>query len=423
VTVHDLVGIGIGPFNLSLAALASPIEDLDAIFLERRRDFSWHPGMMLDGARVQVPFLADLVTLVDPTSRWSFLAYLSQRQRLYPFYFGERLHASRREYEDYCRWVAASLPSCRFGACVEEIRVAGGAFEVRLGGSGESLLARNLVLGVGTEPALPAALDTGDGAPILHSAEYLPHREELIRLDDVTVVGGGQSGAEIVLDLLRARPGGRLRWLVRSPAIAPMEYSKLGLEHFTPDYAAYFRELPEEVRDPLVESQSQLYRAISAETIADIQEVLYERSLGGWPEVEIRPHVEVLGARRATGGLELTCRHREQRRPFRIETGAVVAATGYRPRHPSFLEGLEALIDRDRRGRYRVGEDFAVALTGPAPGRIFVQNAELHSHGVGAPDLGLGAHRAASILNALRGRAVYPLPERTAFTTFGAKCP
>jgi lysine N6-hydroxylase len=40
-----------------------------------------------------------------------------------------------------------------------------------------------------------------------------------------------------------------------------------------------------------------------------------------------------------------------------------------------------------------------------------VQNAERHTHGVGAPDLGLIAWRAATILNSL--------PERTAFTTFG----
>ena len=52
-------------------------------------------------------------------------------------------------------------------------------------------------------------------------------------------------------------------------------------------------------------------------------------------------------------------------------------------------------------------------------GGLYVQNAELHTHGVGTPDLGLGAHRAATILNALSGRETYRLPTRTAFTTFG----
>ncbi len=47
-----------------------------------------------------------------------------------------------------------------------------------------------------------------------------------------------------------------------------------------------------------------------------------------------------------------------------------------------------------------------------------MQNAELHSHGVGTPDLGLGAHRAAVILNAVAGRTVHHLPARTAWTSF-----
>jgi len=56
-------------------------------------------------------------------------------------------------------------------------------------------------------------------------------------------------------------------------------------------------------------------------------------------------------------------------------------------------------------------------------GRVYVQNAERHSHGVGAPDLGLAAWRSAVILNDLTGLLTgaehYPLPARTAFTTFG----
>ncbi len=63
---RDLVGIGIGPFNLSLAALADPLTDLDAVFYDRRPAFHWHPGLLIDGPRVQVPFLAALVPLAAP---------------------------------------------------------------------------------------------------------------------------------------------------------------------------------------------------------------------------------------------------------------------------------------------------------------------------------------------------------------------
>ncbi len=58
-----------------------------------------------------------------------------------------------------------------------------------------------------------------------------------------------------------------------------------------------------------------------------------------------------------------------------------------------------------------------------SPSTLFVQNAELHTHGVGTPDLGLGAHRSAVIANALAGREVYAVRERNVFQSFGAPLP
>ena len=101
-TEYDLVGVGLGPFNLGLAALAEPLTGLRTLFLDGRPAFAWHPGLLLEGAQLQVPFLADLVTLVDPTSRWSFLSYLRAQDRLFPFYFAERFHVPRREFDHYC---------------------------------------------------------------------------------------------------------------------------------------------------------------------------------------------------------------------------------------------------------------------------------------------------------------------------------
>ena len=43
--VHDLVGIGLGPFNLGLACLADPIDDLDALFLEARPEEGLGPKL------------------------------------------------------------------------------------------------------------------------------------------------------------------------------------------------------------------------------------------------------------------------------------------------------------------------------------------------------------------------------------------
>ena len=62
--------------------LSAPIDGLDGAFLEQRPEFDWHPGLMIEGATIQVPFLADLVSMADPTSPFSYLNFLKQRGRI-----------------------------------------------------------------------------------------------------------------------------------------------------------------------------------------------------------------------------------------------------------------------------------------------------------------------------------------------------
>ncbi|GFH35187.1 lysine N(6)-hydroxylase/L-ornithine N(5)-oxygenase family protein [Streptomyces pacificus] len=440
---HDLVGIGIGPFNLSLAALAhglrtgSTADALATAFYEQRPAFHWHAGLLIDGTTLQVPFLADLVTLADPTSPWSFLGYLKDHDRLFPFYFAERFHIERAEYDAYCRWVSERLPGLHFGHQVDAVRwnPEHSLFEVdftRLdpeGGARSPGLARtrHIAVGIGTEPHVPEPLQPLVDAPgvlVIHSADYLQHREQLLAAGHITVIGSGQSGAEVFLDVLRSRPAGaeQVHWLARTEAFAPMEYSKLGLEHFTPDYVHYFHALPEPARDDLLARQWQLHKGIGAGTIAAIHDELYRRSLhGGWPDAVLAPGVRVRTAGRvATTRVELHLEHFRQGVRSQLITDAVVLATGYRERPlDRVLVGLDPYLRRDAAGRPRIDAHFRLVMDPAVTGSVYVQNADRHTHGVGAPDLGLAAWRSATILNSLTGKEPYPLPRRSAFTSFG----
>lgn len=417
---QDVVGVGIGPFNLALAALLTRAPELDAAFFDARPAFAWHPGLMLDEADVQVPFLADLVTLADPTSPFSFLSYLHTHDRLYRFYLQEQLHPGRREFESYCRWVAAQLPSCRFGVRVEQVEPDGDAWRVETDTAG-TLHARAVVLGVGSAPAVPRCAAPHLGPDVLHTADWLTHREHALAARAVTVVGSGQSAAEVFADLLdNAAPHARLRWFTRSPGFYPMEYSKLGLEHFTPDYTRYFHALAPERRDALLDRQDLLYKGISADTSARIYDALYRRTVDAAElDVAYAANCELRGlAPRAGGGWRLELHEWQQDVAFADAADVVVLATGHRAADPP-LPRLGELAQLDAHGRPLVDLDHRVLMRDGATPPLYVQNAELHTHGVGTPDLGLGAQRGATIVNALCTREVYRLPARAAFQTFG----
>lgn len=77
--------------------------------------------MLLPTAKMQLPFYADLVTLANPCSRFTYLNYLKSVGRLFKFAVNESYYPYRSEYNNYCQWVAKQLNSLHFGFCCDAI--------------------------------------------------------------------------------------------------------------------------------------------------------------------------------------------------------------------------------------------------------------------------------------------------------------
>ncbi|GAA4350228.1 lysine N(6)-hydroxylase/L-ornithine N(5)-oxygenase family protein [Angustibacter luteus] len=429
--VHDVVGIGLGPFNLGLACLLDPLDDVDAVFLEARSELAWHPGMLLQGATLQTPFLADLVSLANPTSPLSFLSYLKQTGRLYPFYIRESFFPLRREFDAYCRWAAGQLRSVRLAQRVESVEydAADQAYVVHAvrpaTGDRSTYRGRRLVLGTGTPPYVPEPLRAqwASGGDVVHSSQYLQAAKSLRRSGSITVVGSGQSAAEIYADLLADLPAHdyQLTWLTRSPRFFPLEYTKLTLEMTSPDYTDYFHALPAETRDGLVRAQRSLYKGINSGLVNEIYDRLYELDLDGPQRTRLLTNTEVRTCERdGDGRLRLGVEQVEQRRRFEHTTGSLVLATGYRYAAPAFLDPIRHRIRWDEQGRFAVHRNYSVDVAGD---EVFVQNAELHTHGFVAPDLGMAAYRNSWLVRSITGREVYPIEQSIAHQEFGVPRP
>ena len=332
--VHDFVAVGIGPFNLGLACLAEPLDtrrDLprgtDRVRLAPRHDARRRhvagavPGRPGDDGR---PHLALQLPELPQGHRAAVL--LLHPRGLLPV---------RREYNDYCRWAAERLSSLRFGQYVDRIEHDGdllrGPHEQSEVFRGAPDRARRR-----HQPGRPARAAGGglDGTrpetESLHTADYLEHRETLRRLASVTVVGSGQSAAEVYADLLDSlAPGQSLNWVTRSPRFFPMEYTKLTLEMTSPEYTAYFQALPEATRDDLLREQKSLYKGISS----DLVDQIFDRSTrSGSPVVWTRrwSPAPSWSARRSDGSsYVLELHHHESDQDFALRTDGLVLATGY----------------------------------------------------------------------------------------------
>lgn len=420
--IYDFIGIGIGPFNLGLAALAHNVEGLNCLFFDKNEKFEWHPGMMLDNATLQVPFMADLVTMADPSSPFSFLNYLKKNNRIYKFYIRESFYILRQEYNNYCQWALAQLPSCRFGKNVSEIEHIPDAdiYRVKvvdnISGEEELFYTQRLVFATGTQPYMPPFIDKHPS--IIHSSAYLGFKVELLKKNSVTLVGSGQSAAEIFMDLLQSRPADmQLNWFTRSDRFFPMEYSKLTLELTSPEYVDHFYGLPASMKEKVLSKQNMLYKGINYDLINEIYDQLYQQSVS---QDELKVNIglcsELTGmSTDSVGNIVLNFTHIQQETSFEHVSDAVVLATGYKYKLPGFIRNIKDRISWDEKGRFEVQRNYAIDSKG---NELFVQNAELHTHGFVTPDLGMGAYRNSVILNSILGYEHYPVEKSIAFQTF-----
>jgi lysine N6-hydroxylase len=422
---YDIIGIGIGPFNLGLAALAHSIPNLKCVFFDQHESFNWHPGLLLDDARLQVPFYADLVTLADPCSPFNYLAYLKANQRLFRFAIRENYFPTRREYNEYGQWVARQLSSLKFGhRCISiDYDPKTQTYAVQVSdrrGQRSTFHGKHLVIGTGTMPSIPAFAEAHLSPLVFHSGDYLFRKPGLLDKKHISLVGSGQSAAEIFYDLLQHTDQiGSLRWFTRSERFHPMEYSKLTLEMTSPDYIDYFYRLSPAKKKNALAGQHNLYKGINFSLINAIYDKLYSlRTIKKAPPVALHTNSELTEITAlANGEVQLSFYQSETENAYTYPTEALILATGYTYQIPDFLQSIQDRINWTPDGLYDVGRNYSISKEGYT---IFVQNAELHTHGFNAPDLGMGPYRNSIILNTIIGHEHFALEKGIAFQNFGA---
>ena len=414
----DAVGVGAGPFNLSLAALLAPT-GYNARFFDKSADFEWHPGLLFPEATIQVSYLKDLVTLVDPTSPYSFLAFLRAHKRLYRFVNRTESRVSRKEFNQYLQWVAGRLPNVEFGAEVREVGIDAQGFSVRL--DRRVLTTQNIVLGTGLVPSIPPWGRSYLGDHVFHSNDYLRHPIDATGRV-VAVVGGGQSSAEVVWHLLLdlEHLPALLLWISHRSNFLPLDESPFTNELFNPVYSDYFFSLTQEQRNILLAEQKLASDGISPALLQRIYDRLYDLEFlqAAGRRVLLLPGHEVVDVQHSSAGCDLALRDRWGANRT-VHADVIVLGTGYSYVMPEAMQPLADRMSWDRDG-LPVRADFTVVWDGPPGLRIYAQDAARQMRGVADPNLSLMAWRSAIIANSLLGRQVYDVTGESTVFDLGA---
>lgn len=405
--LYDLLGVGVGPFNLSVAALMSRVHKKSSIFLERQKEFCWYPGMLIPNSYLQISFLKDLVTAADPTSPYSFLSYIIQKGRFYRFINAEYSFVERKEFADYLAWVAAQLDNLRFNQNIKEIELTKDAFVVH--SQNQTYLTQNLIMGTGISPNIPESLKRLPYEKCFHSHEYMM-RDADFSGKRVVIIGGGQSGVEILLDIVKRYPSVEsVVLLTRRNSLEVLDDSPFINEFFSPDYASFFYKLDPAKKKKIVDQQKLASDGVSRDSLIELIQTLYSHDFinPSKRKVSVYPCHEVVNAEYSNSGVTLQVQDNHKHRKISLDADIVICATGYKTYIPDVLEPFFDNLPKDSLGNLDIREDFSVNCTWRHGGKLFIQNQSRNTYGIFDPQMSMTAWRSAKIINSLLGEKVY----------------
>lgn len=403
---HDLIGLGIGPFHLSLAALSQKVENLSTLFLEKKDDFSWHPEVMFEDAQMQTSCFKDLVTAVDPTSPYSFLNYLVQNGLYYSFMNTNRLVITRKEFEVYCSWASQMIgEKLKFNHEVKEVEFEGTHFIVKT--TRDTFKSHHISIATGHIPRYPHFVKKEELCDNFFHAKSGSLHHLNLQGKRVAIIGGGQTGLEVFTYALEGKWGipKSVRLISKRSNLSPLDESSFTNEYFTPEYVNAFFEIDNLQRKAqIVNEQKYASDGNTPSHLKDLYKTLYLNTLHKrGPEFNILPMRECIDVQKTQTHYKVVLRNHFLNESENIHADVVILATGLEQVTPSFLEPITHLLHQDECQRFKISKNFTLSWDGPSTNKIYALNFSRHNHGIAEPQTSLMAWRSATIINDLTG--------------------
>lgn len=417
--IYDVIGVGFGPANLALAiAMEESTFDGKVLFFERKAEACWQEQMLLKGSDIQNNPARDLVTPRNPRSRYTFMNFLFENNRLYEHLNLGLEFPLRAEFAQYVQWVASFFQHLvSYDSDVQDIQFQSQEqlFQVTMA-NGDIHLARSVVVAPGRTPRVPAAFRALDRNRTFHLTEYQKKLDLLAEKDGlkkVAVIGGSQSAIEIMLDLHARFPDLEIHNVQRGLGFRLKDTSQFSEHVYFPSFVDYYYDSSKEAKRRINRHlHFTNYSAADADVIKDLYVTLYEDKLENKERMFIHGFTEVEVAVDDEQGVALTTRemNREQENQLN-QLDAVILATGFRDlgsddnseQCPAIIDSLYPSLRTDEEGVIVIGRDYRLfAAPAQQMGPLYLNGLCESSHGYGdAGSFSLLSLRSRDILESL----------------------
>jgi L-ornithine N5-oxygenase len=409
---HAILGIGFGPSNIALAvAIEEANADLDVHFIEAAPDATWQIGMLLGGSDIQNNPVRDLVTPRNPRSRYTFINYLKESDRLFDFLNLGIIYPLRKDYSKYIEWVASHfghMVSYRTAAL--SVTIDHATLQWRVETNMGVFTANALIFATGRSRNIPPPFVPHLGPRIFHMCDYLPRIKELApTLSSIAVVGSSQSAVELNIDLMNRFSGLEIHAIHRAYSMRQKDTSPFSDHVYFPEFVDYFFAAG---RDGRRELERQLrttnYNSADIDVLHQLYLKIYEERLDDHRRFHLHKSCVVDGVSADGAGVSLDLRDRFFHNSESIRVDAVVLATGFldigagdgKELFPPLLAEVSSELARTEDGALLVERNYRVRSRTGLP--LFLNGMCESSHGLGdAGSFSLLALRATEILRGL----------------------
>lgn len=431
-----LVGIGAGPSNLALGIAVKEFDMTkgsincinknkkrkieicrNSIILEKNDSFIWNKSMLLPNARLQVPFLRDLVSMRNPQSYYSFINYLKEMDLLEDFINLRTFFPTRYEFSEYMKWVSNQLGSLiQYDSKVtnfypvlnrkKEVEAISIEYIDRKSGVTNCIQSSNVALAIGKEPYIPDIYVDINPPYVTHSCNFLDSlSKNFTDVDDshkFMIVGSGQSAGEIALYLLQTYKNSSIHWHINAYTLHGTDSSNYINKEYHHSSVSEFYKYTDDIKlDILNETKNSNYGVIDSETLSAIASIEYQCMIDKNKKIFIYKKSNIINV--FSIGEKIMVDYIDILKNNCSDCfSGIILATGYKRKNLNkILSKFDPYLIKNNNGEYVLKENYEIESEEKMKAKFFLQGDFEEVYGPSNATLSVVSYRAEKIIQSL----------------------